>query len=673
MTTFRFCSSTVLATALLAGCTQFEEFSHQQYDGQTDGLIAALGLTGLRESAPGYADATNPTVAELRRNTIYNNYRALVDESDAGGYGRLYGPLDDTTFAGHEYMAWVGTGINRATVMVQIPTTFDPQIPCLVAAPSSGSRGVYGAVGTTGEWALAKGCAVAYTDTNKGTGAVDLTGQQGFDGHGQLQAISDLGDQASFTLPTVETAGKDARYEGVDLPTEAELAQWTEDHPNRLAFKHAHSQLNIEKDWGQHTLEAIEYGFQVLNDHFEHHHFVPKNTLVIAASISNGGAAVLRAAEMDDRGWIDAVVAGEPQVNPAPQDGLVIKMPDRAAVTNAGKPLVQYVVESELYAACAGAAPAMVGKAFVEFRGDVEARCQALADAGFINAGSKAEMGAEALAKLEAIGLMRESLELTTGYGGLDIFQSLVATYVQALTRSSIVDSVCDVSFAAIDAGLTPAASPTLATLAAESNGIPRTSNIVPIKDDALGGPMMQAYAVSSNGQADYNFEAALCWYDILTNENNALYEKLWQGVAELQAHGDLQSKPTLIVHGRADAVVPVNHSSRAYYALNKEAEGNNSQTYYYEVTSSQHLDFLNPTYALFGQNYVPIDYYFKWALDEMWSHLHNGTALPPSQTIPAVGPAAGEPLMPEHVPHPVMAPGDMAISYEDGVLTIPK
>jgi hypothetical protein len=33
-----------------------------------------------------------PTAAELRRAAIYNNYRALVDMTAAGGYGLLYGP-----------------------------------------------------------------------------------------------------------------------------------------------------------------------------------------------------------------------------------------------------------------------------------------------------------------------------------------------------------------------------------------------------------------------------------------------------------------------------------------------------------------------------------------------------------------------------------------------------
>ena len=47
--------------------------------------------------------------------------------------------------------------------------------PCIVLAPSSGSRGVYGAIGTAGDWGLKRGCAVALTDAGKGLGLYDLT------------------------------------------------------------------------------------------------------------------------------------------------------------------------------------------------------------------------------------------------------------------------------------------------------------------------------------------------------------------------------------------------------------------------------------------------------------------------------------------------------------------
>ena len=58
-----------------------------------DLLTGGIGKTGLGASAaPAYADQANPTVAELRRNALYSNYRGILDPTPGGGYGTLYGP-----------------------------------------------------------------------------------------------------------------------------------------------------------------------------------------------------------------------------------------------------------------------------------------------------------------------------------------------------------------------------------------------------------------------------------------------------------------------------------------------------------------------------------------------------------------------------------------------------
>ena len=75
--------------------------------------------------------------------------------------GVLYGPnidlnggntLGEGKIAGREYIAYSddGTGQQNVTLMVQIPDSFQPGRPCIVTATSSGSRGVYGAIGTAG-------------------------------------------------------------------------------------------------------------------------------------------------------------------------------------------------------------------------------------------------------------------------------------------------------------------------------------------------------------------------------------------------------------------------------------------------------------------------------------------------------------------------------------------
>ena len=235
--------------------------AHTEYDGNSDDLLTAgLGKTGLAGAAPGYASSAAPTTAELRRNAIYLNYRALLDMTAAGGYGVLYGPnvaLDGTVttnegkVAGGEYVAYSddGTGRRNVTLLVQVPNSFDVKQPCIVTATSSGSRGVYRAI-SAGEWALKRGCAVAYTD--KGTGAAphDL----------QNDTVPLIGG----TRATAASAGSAAAFRAA--LTDAERASFNAATPNRFAFKHAHSQQNPEKDWGRATLQAVEFAYYVLNE-----------------------------------------------------------------------------------------------------------------------------------------------------------------------------------------------------------------------------------------------------------------------------------------------------------------------------------------------------------------------------------------------------------------------
>ena len=176
-----------LFVAGITGARAGNDVVHTHYDGDTNDLLTAgLGKTGLGSPvAPGFVDPLNPTAEELRRLAIYNNYRALIDPTPGGGYGTLYGPnvtADGTVtagegkIAGDEYIAYEkgGGGKRNVTMMVQIPDTFVPSNACIITAPSSGSRGVYGAIATAGEWGLKRGCAVAYTDKGTGTGAHNL-------------------------------------------------------------------------------------------------------------------------------------------------------------------------------------------------------------------------------------------------------------------------------------------------------------------------------------------------------------------------------------------------------------------------------------------------------------------------------------------------------------------
>ncbi|MFK8080979.1 MAG: 3-hydroxybutyrate oligomer hydrolase family protein [Granulosicoccus sp.] len=644
-----------------------------RHEGEDDGLLGGFGLSGLRSPPVFYADAANPTAAELRRATLHTNYTGLLDLREEGGLGTLYGPMDDTRFAGREFRAFVGDGINRATVMVQLPDSFDAADACLVVAPSSGSRNAYGAAGTSGEWALAKGCAVAYTDANKGTGAVDLSTNLGFDISLQAIDLASSDEEPSFQVPTtstVATPGTD--YQGVALPTDEDLMTYVQDNPDRFAFKHAHSQKNVEKDWGSHTLQSVSFALSVISD-ATNQTLTPENTLIIGASVSNGGGAVLRAAEASDGAIFDGVVVGEPNITPveAPEP-FTIAMAGQPDFNAHSKPLYDYAVTAELYAACASKAPVNAGAVFAELRGDTTPRCNALVEAGLLEDGSLPELGDQSNQRLIDSGYLPESTRIVVGYAGVDLFQTLLATYGNAYTRSSVVDALCNVSMAHVVTGtIAPANLPAIATLAADSSGIPRTAGVFLIKDDSPVGPALQFAAPSASGELDYNLEGAICWQDIRDNSANPLHTRLRQGISEILGDGNLHGVPSIIVHGRADALIPVNHSSRPYYALNNQIEGEASLLRYYEIRNSQHLDSLLGAYADGDMNFVPIDYYFKQSLDLMYSHLTDGTELPASQVVAATAPVAGNVTIENLVP--IDPAANLPILSEGNRLLVPE
>ena len=110
--------------------------------------------------------------------------------------------------------------------------------------------------------------------------------------------------------------------------------------------------------------------------------------------------------------------------------------------------------------------------------------------------------------------------------------------------------------------------------------------------------------------------------------------------------------KPVVIVQGRSDTLVPVNHASRAYAAFNSKVEGTLGNLRYYEIENGNHFDAFLPNAAGGGvQGYdallVPVHYYFVNGMDLMWASLKTGVALPASQvvrTIPRGGAAGAAP-----------------------------
>lgn len=667
------------------------------YDGVTDDLLTGgLGKTGLLAAAPLFANAAAPTVAELRRNAIHTNYRAVLDYTAAGGFGRLYGPnidasgadtLGEGKVAGTEHIAVVddGSGQRNVVLMVQVPTTFDPANACIVTGGSSGSRGVYGAIGTAGEWGLKRGCAIAYADKGTGNGLHDL--------------MSDASIQIDGTLATAAAAGTQAHFRA-NL-SDAERAAYNAAFPNRVAYKHAHSQQNPEKDWGLNTLQAVKLALYVLNQKYgdaisgqpsqRSVKLDAANTIVIASSISNGGATALAAAEQDTEGLIDGLAVTEPSAQPGDNPGLTIRQ-GSATVATHSKPLVDYFTYANVYQACAllsSQAGLSLNPAFwpAAYTTSSQARCASLKARGLLAADTPEGQSDEALAKMNSYGWQSEHNFLQQSHFRFAT-NAIAMTYVNSLGRFSVTDNVCGFSFAATDAtGNVVAQNPFFqASLFATGNGVPPTTGINVVYNDSVGGAKIDFLGVSpTSGTADFALDGALCYRSLVTGTDTAsgaaltgtmktMSDRVRAGIAEVELTAKLRGKPAIVVAGRHDALVLINHNARAYYGKNLIVDGAASKLRYVEVVNGQHFDTFLAFGALLGYDsrYVPLHVYYGQAMDMMWSHLKNGTALPASQVVRGV-PRGTAQLELTNVPPIAAAPaaGDL-IGFASGTLTVP-
>ncbi|HVF34692.1 MAG TPA: 3-hydroxybutyrate oligomer hydrolase family protein, partial [Candidatus Saccharimonadia bacterium] len=342
-----------------------------------DLLTAGLRLDGLRApAAPTVADAAAPTPAELRRRAFYANWRGIAHLSDPA-----FAPLP--AVPGREYSAFARIDGARAShrVLVQVPDTFDAAKRCLVVAPASGSRGVYGAIALAGPWALPRGCAVAYTDKGAGSGVFDFDSGTGvaLDGTRAARGAAAL----EFDPGGVAAA------------------------PHAVAFKHAHSGDNPEADWGRHVLQAAWFGLHALDLAYPRHApFTAANTRILATGVSNGGGAALRASEQDDEGLVDAVVVAAPNV-----------------LAPGARSLYDVATEAALYQPCALLAQPGIPHLLPEaaWRAAAIARCASLEAAGLLERGDPQAQAAAALAKLRAAGWTDGPLAMSGVHLGTDL------------------------------------------------------------------------------------------------------------------------------------------------------------------------------------------------------------------------------------------------------------
>jgi hydroxybutyrate-dimer hydrolase len=569
-------SAPMLTTATLSSPLRVSE-----HRGSDDLLTAGLGLAGLRALAPpAFADAAHPTPEELRRRAIWANWRGIADLAPGGGYGEWYGST--AAVPGREFaaLATVPGATQPHRVLLQLPDAFDAERPCVVVAASSGSRGVYGAIAVAGAWALPKGCAVAYTDKGAGTDYFDLDAGRGVAPNG---TIADAGAALAFK-PSANGA-------------------------HGIAVKHAHSQDNPEADWGRHVQQAAQFALLALNEAYPRRGFTFANTRVIAVGISNGGGAVLRAAELDHDGWLDAVVAGEPNVNVA-----------------GARALYDYTTEAALLMPCAlfdmEGLPASPLSA--QARALAPARCTSLAAAGVRPGGDAKTQARAAHEALRASGWSDEALRAGALSVDFDLWRAIAVTYASAYGRFAPGVHPCGYGFAAQNADFTArvATDNERAAWWADGSGIPPGAG-VGIVDAKLAAP-------------DFTYAGLNCLRGLWTGEG-ADAARVKQGVAALRAGVPRKDLPTVVIHGIDDGLVPIAFSSRPWVAQAQAAGG---AVRYWQVRHAQHFDaFLAlPDYRA---RYVPLLPYVYAALDRVAAHLDDPARPLPADAVIETAPAA--------------------------------
>lgn len=553
------------------------ETAHRHDD---DLLSAGLGVAGLRAPPAAFADAAAPTPAELRRRAIQTAWLGIADLSPTGGYGTVYGAIPKVE--GREYQTFARTAgaTQPHRVLAQIPDGFDANARCLIVTASSGSRGIYGAISFAGACGLARGCAVAYTDKGAGSGYFDTATRSG-----------------------VALDGTRAEAGAAEL----EFAPVGHSGDAGIAVKHAHSTDNPEAHWGEHLLQAAQFGLAMLDRAFPAQApFTPQNTRIIAVGLSNGGGAVLRAAGIDAAAWLDGVVAVEPNIFTPQIDGV------RA------RPLYDYGTEAALLAPCV-----LLDARFDEVRGALArlpgnniatwtARCASLRAAGMLDANEPKAQAAEALARLRAGGWEDAALATAASTTAYDMWRAFGATYASAYTRSTVGSMPGGFRFSALGADFAPRAT-TAAERAAwwsDASGIPP------------GNGVFITEAAPGNG-ADPAWKGLVALRELWTG-TDAATRRLRESVQATQARLPRAELPIFLVHGAADGLVPAAFTSDAYLAW---LRANGRDAAYWRVEHAQHFDaFL--AWPGFGERYVPMMAYAYAALDKMYAHVVHGKPL---------------------------------------------
>ena len=625
-------------------------------DGVRDDLLTAgLGADGLRGPPPAFADPVRPTARELRRRAIYMNYRGLLDVTADGGFGTLFGASGGSAVPGIEYLFAMRTPDGNATTsgLLQIPRGFDPENPCLLVVASSGSRGIYGALPTAGEWGLRHGYAVVHSDKGTGTGIFEADRGRGV----RIDGVVTDADDPLVTFAASASA----------------VARLTSSRPHSVLFKHANSGLNVEAHWGEYLLQAIDAACRLLNREYPRRAraLTPENTLVVAAGISNGGGAVLRALEHDSAGWIRGAVVAEPNVDVSGRTaGLAIESGGQAC-ERIGLSLFDYGTEHLLLQPCALLAEAErslpVRNAISDSRSALEQWCRELGEMGVLPRTDIATQAQEARRTLLQAGILPEALQLGHMNVLASLWSAIAVSYAAAYGKLAADEFPCGVSFAAVaaDGSPRPLSEEEFARAFSDSSGIAPTAGLNLVGPDSAG--RVRAIGLGS---------AALAVRLRSLHTGSSLTERIAAGEREVLMTGHLPGRPVIIVQGRADALIPANHSARAYYLVAQRHEDTRSQLRYYEIEHAQHFDAFLALPEL-AARYVPMQPQLLEAMDLMSAHLRSDTPLPPSQVVRSRPRAmAGEkvaPLSRDNLGAVRDKPAADAITFDGTTLHVPQ
>ena len=548
-------------------------FSQRQQHGADDDLLSAgLGRSGLLAEAPG-SESDTPQANELRRLAIYHGWRAVAHLSGEAASLNLLDELPIVEGEEISALLQLDSAEQPFRVVVQIPDNRDASNPCLVVAPASGSRGVWGALALAGPWALPKGCAVVYTDKGLGSDVVFFDDATGVGLNGQRRSL--------------------------DRPPLAFSA--SSQDQSAVATPHAHSADHPEADWGQHVLASAHFAWQQLPE-------PDSKPRIIALGLSNGANAVLRAAEADANGLLDAVVAISPNITVAGQPPLY----DYATLAALYQPCL--LADAEQMAQMTLANPMLAGVG--------QQRCESLAEAGLLPEPSP-QAARQIL--LEA-GFDQTALNQAAVNVALDLWRSIAVTYASAYLRRGPDEMPCGYVFEG--SALSAAEREVLWT---------HHSGVVP----SAGLSLTDTLA----GQGDAAFAGLHCLRKLWQGDSNDS-QALRHSVEQTLATAQLPHIPVLLMHGREDGLIPIAISARPYA---EQARRNGANIAYLEISPAQHFDTLLAAPGV-AQQFVPLLPYAWLGLNHITAVLDGEAALTQRELIEASPPQAGQRLGREHL-----------------------